>query len=98
MDPTKFENAGCNVDFEGINGFLLGFLPWGFLKSQVKVNNTQSIDTLKIKIKNQLAQIWQDLCSRVIENWITRTHAAVSNCGDISTLLIFKRIWAFEIK
>lgn len=50
----------------------LHFFFWGFLQSQVYANKPQTIDALKGKKTNAVAQIQPNLwCNRVIENWTT---------------------------
>lgn len=67
----------------------LDFFLWGFLKSQVYANNPQSTDALKVNITTAIAQVQQNLCGRVIENWITRIHATVRSRGGHLNDVIF---------
>jgi len=50
----------------------LDFFLWGYLKSQVYTNKSQTIDALKVNITNVIQQIQPDLYEKVIENWTAR--------------------------
>jgi hypothetical protein len=47
-----------------------GFFLWGFVKSHVYVNQTQTISELKAEIRHVIGDTEPQLCGNVIENFV----------------------------
>ncbi|MFR7076297.1 DUF4817 domain-containing protein [Streptococcus pneumoniae] len=67
----------------------LDFFLWGYLKSLVYANKPLNTDDLKVNIRNAIAQIEADMCSRVIENWTSRIRATKRSRGGHLNDVIF---------
>lgn len=67
----------------------LDFFLWGYLKSLVYANKPLNTDDLKVNIRNAIAQIEADMCSRVIENWTSRIRATTRSRGGHLNDVIF---------
>lgn len=48
----------------------LDFFLWGYIKSKVYVNKPQALEELKEKIRTKIADVHQDLCGRVLQNFM----------------------------
>ena len=48
---------------------------WGYVKLLCYANKPQTINGLQGNIERVIAEIQPDLCERVIETWVQRTHA-----------------------
>lgn len=67
----------------------LGDFFWNYFKSQIYTNKLQTIDALRVNITNVIQEIQPDMCSEVIENWISRIRECMQSRSGHSNGIIF---------
>ena len=65
------------------------FLFWGYVKSLVYADKSQTVTHLKNNITRVVREREPQLCEKVIENWVTRIHATKRSRDDHLNDIVF---------
>lgn len=66
------------------------FFLWGYLKSKVYKNKPRTTDELKAAIRHEIAEIPQEMTTRVMHNFRVRLQSCIDNDGRHLNDIIFK--------
>ncbi|GFV31001.1 putative DD41D transposase [Trichonephila clavipes] len=81
--PVNWPQRSC--DLTPLDYFL-----WGYVKSLVYADNSQTLDYLEDNIRRVIADIRPQMLEKVIENWTSRLDYIRASCGSPMPEIIFK--------